>query len=158
MEDFLKSQVVGRLGCTDGDKIYVVPITYAYDNGYIYGHTKDGLKIRMMRGNPTVCFETDWVQDLTNWKSIIAHGTYEELEESEANMGLEVLMKNIISSLKTKTVSSVNPEQDSRQIENLAFQHSFLSPFIHSSNKEISDIIVYRIKINEMTGKFGNNS
>jgi len=75
IDDFLKSQVVGRLGCTDGDKIYVVPITYAYDNGSIYGHTKDGLKIRIMRSNPTVCFETDWVKDLTNWKSVIAYGT-----------------------------------------------------------------------------------
>jgi uncharacterized protein len=44
IEEFLKSQVVGRLGCTDGDKVYVVPITFAYDNGCIYGHTKDGLK------------------------------------------------------------------------------------------------------------------
>lgn len=98
IEEFLKSQVVGRLGCMDGEKVYVVPITFAYDNGCIYGHTKDGLKIRMMRKNPTVCFETDWVEDLSNWKSVIAHGTYEELDKSEANKGLDILMNKVLYS------------------------------------------------------------
>ena len=88
IEEFLKSQVVGRLGCTDGDKVYVVPITFAYDNGCIYGHTKDGLKIRMMRKNPNVCFETDWVEDLSNWKSVIAYGTYEELDKNECSKAI----------------------------------------------------------------------
>ena len=158
IEDFLKSQVVGRLACTNGIKVYVVPITYAYDNGYIYGHTKDGLKIQMMRDNPTVCFETDFVKDLNNWKSAIAYGTYEELQGSEANKGLEILMKNILSSLGEKTAPSKNPQQDSAELQGNAFQHSFISPFLHSSNKEITDTVVYRIKINDITGKFGNNS
>ena len=34
---------------------------------------------------------------------------------------------------------------------------SFLSPFLHSKNNEIFEIVVYRIKVNESTGKFGNN-
>lgn len=100
IEDFLKSWVVGRLGCTDGDKVHVVPITFAYDNGCIYGHVKDGLKIRMMRKNPVVCIETDWVEDLSNWKSVIAYGTYEELDKSEANKGLDILMDNVTSTLE----------------------------------------------------------
>jgi nitroimidazol reductase NimA-like FMN-containing flavoprotein (pyridoxamine 5'-phosphate oxidase superfamily) len=157
IEEFLKSQVVGRLGCTDGDKVYVVPITFAYDNGCIYGHTKDGLKIRMMRKNPTVCFETDWVEDLSNWKSVIIHGTYEELDKSEANKGLDILMDNIMSTLEKKTTSRNQTKEDFGELKRIAFEHSFLSPFTHSATKEISDIVVYRIRINEMTGKFGNN-
>ncbi|WP_161486297.1 pyridoxamine 5'-phosphate oxidase family protein [Candidatus Nitrosocosmicus hydrocola] len=81
MEEFLKAGVIGRLGCFNDDKIYVVPITYAYDNGFIYGHTKDGLKIRMMRNNPNICFETDWVKDMSNWKSVIAYGKFEEFTD-----------------------------------------------------------------------------
>ena len=34
---------------------------------------------------------------------------------------------------------------------------SFLSPFLHSKNNEIFEIVVYRIKVNEATGKFGDN-
>ena len=75
IDDLLKSELIGRVGCFDGNKVYVVPITYAYDNGYIYGHTKDGLKIQMMRNNPNVCFEIDWMKDMSNWKSVIVYGT-----------------------------------------------------------------------------------
>lgn len=100
IEDFLKSQVVGRLGCTDGGKVYVVPITFAYDNGCIYGHIKDGFNVRMMHKNPSVCFETDWKEDLNNWKSVIAYGIYEELDKSEANKGLDILMNNVMSTLE----------------------------------------------------------
>ena len=159
IEEFLKSQVVGRLGCTDGDKVYVVPITFAYDNGCIYGHTKDGLKIRIMRKNPNVCFETDWVKDLSNWKSVIAYGTYEELDKNEANKGLDILMDNVMSALEKKTISSRNhqTDEDLGDSTRIAFEHSFLSPFTHSANKEISDIVVYRIRISEMTRKVGSN-
>ena len=38
-----------------------------------------GQKIRMMRANPEVCFEVDDVDDLANWRSVIARGRYEEL-------------------------------------------------------------------------------
>lgn len=42
-------------------------------------------------------------------------------------------------------------------IENFAFQHSFLSPFLHNKNNEIFEIVVYRIKVNEASGKFEDN-
>ncbi len=87
IDGFLKSELIGRLGCFDGNKMYVVPITYAYNNGYIYGHTKDGLKIHMMRNNPNVCFEIDWMRDMSSWKSVILYGTFEELKGNDANNG-----------------------------------------------------------------------
>lgn len=164
IKDLLKSELIGRIGCFDGNKVYVVPVTYAYDNGYIYGHTKDGLKIRMMRKNPNVCFEVDWMKDMSNWKSVILHGTFEELKGADANNGLEIMMKSIMSKLDSKhllTQKEVEEKQPNSQdylgTENLAFLHSFLSPFLHSKNNEIFELIVYRIKINEATGKFGDN-
>ena len=157
IDDFLKSELLGRLGCFDGNKMYVVPITYAYNNGYIYGHTKDGLKIHMMRNNPNVCFEIDWMKDMNNWKSVIVYGTFEELKGEDANNGLEILMKSIMSNLDRKSSPTETYGPDNLGIKNFAFQHSFLSPFLHSKNNEISELVVYRIKVNETTGKFGNN-
>jgi uncharacterized protein len=157
IDDFLKSQLIGRLGCSDGNKVYVVPITYAYNNGYIYGHTKDGLKIQMMRKNPNVCFEIDWMKDMSNWKSVIVYGTFEELKGEEANIGLEILMKSIMYNLDKKSSPTEASGHDDLGIENFAFQYSFLSPFLHSKNNEIFEIVVYRIKINESTGKFGDD-
>jgi uncharacterized protein len=157
--DLLKSELIGRIGCFDGNKVYVVPVTYVYDNGYIYGHTKDGLKIRMMRKNPNVCFEVDWMKDMSNWKSVILYGTFEELEGHDANNGLEILKKSIMSNLDGRSLPTEEAAsgQDYLGIENFAFLHSFLSPFLHSKNNEIFDIVVYRIKVNEATGKFGDN-
>jgi len=157
IDDLLKSELIGRVGCFDGNKVYVVPITYAYDNGYIYGHTKDGLKIQIMRNNPNVCFEIDWMKDLSNWKSVIVYGIFEELKGDEANKGLEILMKSIISNLDRKSSPTETYGPDNLGIKNFAFQHSFLSPFLHSNNKEIFDIVVYRIKVNDATGKYGDN-
>jgi nitroimidazol reductase NimA-like FMN-containing flavoprotein (pyridoxamine 5'-phosphate oxidase superfamily) len=157
IEELLKSELIGRLGCFDGNKVYVVPITYAYDNGYIYGHTKDGLKIHMMRNNPNVCFEIDWMKDMSNWKSVIVYGNFEELKGDEANNGLEILMKSIMSNLDRKSSPTETSGHDNLGIENFAFQHSFLSPFLHSKNNEIFEIVVYRIKVDEATGKFGDN-
>ena len=157
IDDLLKSELIGRIGCFDGNKVYVVPVTYAYDNGYIYGHTKDGLKIRMMRNNQNVCFEIDWMKDMSNWKSVIVYGTFEELNGDDANNGLKILMKSIMSNLDRKSSPTEASGHDNLGIENFAFQHSFLSPFLHSKNKEIFEIVVYRIKVNEVTGKFGDD-
>lgn len=157
IESLLQSESIGRIGCFDGDNVYVVPVTYAFDNGYIYGHTKDGLKIRIMRKNPKVCFEIDWMKDMSNWKSVIIRGTFEELSGSDADNGLEILMKSIMAKLDRKALPAEEPGESNLGKENFAFLHSFLSPFLHSKNNEIFEVVVYRIKINESTGKFGDN-
>ncbi len=158
IEDFLKSELVGRIGCYDGGKVYVVPITYSYNNRYIYGHTKDGLKIHMMRNNPNVCFEIDWIKNLNNWKSVIAYGTFEELKEDNAKEGLEILLKTIVSILnKTSSSTQAHSLGDEINVEDFAFRQSFLSPFLHHSNdNENFETVVYRIKLKEFSGKFGN--
>ena len=71
IDHVLHSQVVGRIGCYADGKLYVVPITYAYDGKYIYAHSKDGMKIKMMRKNPHVCFEVDVMENMANWRSVI---------------------------------------------------------------------------------------
>lgn len=55
----------------------MVPITYAYDGESLLGHSADGLKLRMMRRNPVVCVEIDHMDDLANWRSVIAQGRFE---------------------------------------------------------------------------------
>jgi uncharacterized protein len=39
---------------------------------------------------------------MNNWKSVIAYGTYEELDKNEANKGLDILMDNVMSTLEKK--------------------------------------------------------
>jgi nitroimidazol reductase NimA-like FMN-containing flavoprotein (pyridoxamine 5'-phosphate oxidase superfamily) len=75
----LFNEVVGRIACSSEGRIYIVPITYVFDGDAVYGHSAEGLKIRMMRANPHVCFEVDQRENLANWRSVIAWGVYEEL-------------------------------------------------------------------------------
>jgi uncharacterized protein len=79
IETVLRASTVGRIGASAGGKTYVVPVTYVFDGDAVYGHTTVGQKVRMMRANPDVCFEVDEINDMANWKSVIAYGRYEEL-------------------------------------------------------------------------------
>ena len=79
IDQLLKRQSVGRLACTANDRPYVVPITYAYDGSSVYAYSGPGRKIEMMREQPLVCFEVDEVDGPSEWRSVVAEGTYEEL-------------------------------------------------------------------------------
>ena len=59
IDEVLRANVLGRIACTDGTKMYVVPINYVYDGKFIIAHSVAGMKIEMMRRNPEVCFEVD---------------------------------------------------------------------------------------------------
>ncbi|HEY1296825.1 MAG TPA: pyridoxamine 5'-phosphate oxidase family protein [Chloroflexota bacterium] len=91
IERVLRAETVGRIGCHAGDRTYVVPVSYAYEDGAIYAHSAHGQKIDMMRQNTIVCFEVDHVEDLVNWNSAICWGTFEELKGPEAERALHML-------------------------------------------------------------------
>jgi nitroimidazol reductase NimA-like FMN-containing flavoprotein (pyridoxamine 5'-phosphate oxidase superfamily) len=90
IDDLLRAQVVGRVGCHADGLTYVVPVIYAYDGEAFYVYTVDGQKVRMMRANPRVCFEVD-EYERGSWRSAIAQGRYEELEGPAAGRALELL-------------------------------------------------------------------
>jgi len=86
---------LGRLGCSANDRPYVVPITFAYFDGYVYGYSALGRKIRMMREQPYVCFEVEEIDGPSSWRSVIAEGEYEEVSDNStrraalARLGLD---------------------------------------------------------------------
>lgn len=90
IEQLLREQVVGRIGCHSRGRTYVVPVTYAYVDGAIVSHTGNGLKVQMMRENPSVCFEVEDLR-LPRWSSVIAQGRYEELSGADADVAYERL-------------------------------------------------------------------
>jgi uncharacterized protein len=84
IEGLLHSQVVAHLGCYGGGRPYVVPITYAYDGAHIYGYTREGMKLRLMREHSAVCLQVDRIVGITDWQSVVAWGTFEELHGGDA--------------------------------------------------------------------------
>src|SRR5690554_3323686 len=104
IDHLLYSQVIGRIGCHANDTTYIVPVTYAYDGIHVYGHTKEGMKINMMRKNPNVCFEVDVMENMSNWRSVIAWGKFEELKTpKERKMGMQKLMDRILPIITGET-------------------------------------------------------
>ena len=137
IEHVLHSLIIGRIGCHADNRTYVVPVTYAYDGKYIYGHTKEGLKIDMMRKNPMVCFEVDVMENMSNWRSVIAWGKFEELKRPEQREeGMKILMDTVMPLMTGETTIS----------------HSMSD----SHQKTIATMkgVVYRIELTEKTGRY----
>ncbi len=140
IEEVLKNQVIGRIGCHNDGITYVVPVSYAYDGSYIYGHTFEGMKIKMMRQNPEVCFEVDIMENMANWKSVICWGHFEELtEEVDRKAALKKLLERALPIIASETVK-ITP----------------LWPFSTDNLDNIKGII-YRINLTEKTGRFEHN-
>ena len=137
IENLLYSQLIGRIGCHSNEMTYVVPITYAYDGTYIYGHTKEGMKIDMMRKNPKVCFEVDFIDNLSNWRSVISWGKFEELIKPEdREMGMQKLLERIIPFMTGDTTI-----------------HDSMTDS-HGKYIEAMKGVVYRVKLTKKTGRF----
>jgi nitroimidazol reductase NimA-like FMN-containing flavoprotein (pyridoxamine 5'-phosphate oxidase superfamily) len=137
ISNILLSQVIGRIGCCEDNKPYIVPVTYTYDGSYIYGQSLEGLKMAILRKNPHVCFEVDIMTDMRNWESVLVYGVFEELEGEAAVKARNILFNRVLTLMTSSTIHTFG-HNESREIED----ENRIKP------------IMYRIKINEMTGRF----
>ena len=139
IQEVLRQNVLGRIGCNDGERTYVVPVNYVYDGKFIIGHSTEGLKIRMMRKNPQVCFEVDEMKNLENWKSIIAWGEYQELTDERDRYYAMKLFVDRMMHLKISE-TAIPPE---------------ISPIrVHPRSPGNVKPVIYRIVINEISGRY----
>jgi nitroimidazol reductase NimA-like FMN-containing flavoprotein (pyridoxamine 5'-phosphate oxidase superfamily) len=137
IEHILHSSIIGRIGCHAEDITYVVPVTYAYDGTHVYGHTKDGMKIDMMRKNPIICFEVDVIDNMSNWRSVIAWGKFEELKTPyERKNAMNIIMDRVMPLMTGETTIS----------------HSMTDS--HQNTIESMKGVVYRIELTKKTGRF----
>lgn len=95
------------------------------------------MKTRMLKIDPKCCFEVDSMQEMGNWQILIDLGTFEELEGEES--------KNVMQKLITQLMPIMTGQknQPGNEFEQL---HKF-----EALNLEAT---VYRIKIEEKTGRF----
>lgn len=134
IDQVLRGEVIGRIGCSTEGRVYVVPITYAYDGTAIYGHSADGMKLRAMRANPNVCFEVEHVDNLANWQSVIAWGVFEELKGEEAEAGMRLLVDRLMPLLASETSGAPHGEQ--------------------AGSSRGQHAAIYRIRLTERTGRY----
>ncbi|MBS1575665.1 MAG: pyridoxamine 5'-phosphate oxidase family protein [Bacteroidetes bacterium] len=138
-KEVLASNIIGRIGCTDGTKTYVVPVNYVFDGKHIIAHSVAGMKIQMMRKNPKVCFEVDEMKSLTNWKSVIVWGDYQELtDERDRYTAMKLFVDRTMHMKISET--AIPPEISGQRL--------------HPRSPGNIKPIVYRIVIEEMTGRY----
>ncbi len=106
MEEVLTRARIMRLGLTDGQWPYVVPVNFAYEPGIIWFHSSpQGFKMDLMAANPKVCFEVedewglvtgekpcDWS---TRFRSVIGFGEASVVQDrAQKAHGLDVIMRS----------------------------------------------------------------
>lgn len=137
--ELAKNNYIGRLGYISSGSPFVIPITYFYDNEYnnIIGFSTEGHKIDGMRKNRAVCLLIEEIESLKKWKSVLIHGTYEELNGVDSKYYLNRFSKGVRSILKA----------DGEKAD------KFLSDFSNTKYSK-NNPIIYRIKIWDITGRF----
>ncbi|QKJ33285.1 pyridoxamine 5'-phosphate oxidase family protein [Mucilaginibacter mali] len=138
IEQLLREQVTGRIACHAEGSTYIVPVNYVFGGSYLYGQSAEGQKIRMMRNNPSVCFEVDEIRTIFDWKSVIIQGRFEEIIDVSEK---EQLQQGLIHRLMPL---SRNPSDHPA----------------HGITEKDSDVgtkvqlIVYKVHIEQLSGRF----
>ncbi|MDR1145220.1 MAG: pyridoxamine 5'-phosphate oxidase family protein [Verrucomicrobiales bacterium] len=132
---------VCRLGLTDGNQPYIVPLNYGYafENGTLtlfFHSALEGRKNEIINNNRQACFEVDCDHQLLAgagacrhgyvYKSVIGFGEITILEnDREKNAGLNRIMKH----------------QTGRETE------------YHFTETELKKVLVYKMTVEKFTGK-----
>ncbi|TDS14172.1 hypothetical protein DFQ03_2243 [Maribacter caenipelagi] len=134
----LEQNYIGRLAYISGECPHIVPITYFYDldTNTITSYSSQGHKIREMRKNTTVCLAVDEIASIANWKSVLLHGTFEELARIDAKHMLHEFSEGVKKVISNKY--GENPK--------------YISEFSAKIDAEDAPI-VFRINITELNGK-----
>ena len=97
--------MVCRVGLSDGNRPYIVPLCFGYEDGFLYFHAAhEGRKIELIRKNNCVCFEFEAKaaivegQQACEWgmryQSVIGFGTAVFLDDvEEKRRALDIIMR-----------------------------------------------------------------
>ena len=136
IEMILQKAKICRVAFSDDNQPYIVPLNFGYENKILYFHSaKEGKKIEWLKKNNKVCFEVDIDHIIHNtnipcgwystYRSVIGHGNAFIVEDiNEKRKALDILVKQY------------SPNTN----------YNF-------TNKNVNNVCVFRIEIQEMTGK-----
>lgn len=84
-----------HLGCTDGNEVYVVPMSYVYEDGMFYCHSREGKKLDFLRTKLFCCIQVEEIENFYHWKSVAATCEYTELDGDEALRSMRLLINRL---------------------------------------------------------------
>ena len=67
IESVLSQARICRIGFSQNNKPYIVPMNFGYKDGYLFFHcAQEGMKIDIIKQNNNVCFEVDINHEITD--------------------------------------------------------------------------------------------
>jgi uncharacterized protein len=99
IEDIINRCQICRLGMIDGDKPYVLPMNFGYENNTIYFHgALTGRKISIIQASPQICIEFDIAHEILTDKETACKWT--QKYESVIAWGKAEIMDNPVEKRK----------------------------------------------------------
>ena len=101
----LANSEICRLGLVDNGEAYIVPVNFAYQDGWIYIHSApNGRKIDLIKRNGIVSFEIEYSYEIikdkvpcewsARYRSLMGRGEITlEYDKEEKKRGLDMIMK-----------------------------------------------------------------
>jgi L-amino acid N-acyltransferase YncA/nitroimidazol reductase NimA-like FMN-containing flavoprotein (pyridoxamine 5'-phosphate oxidase superfamily) len=167
LDGVIRACTVCRLGLVDGDRPYVVPMSFGYDGRCVYLHcAQDGRKIDILRRNNHVCAVFDVMEGLVpggdqgcrwsmRYRSVIVEGTARFVDDTEAKRhAFDVIMAQYAAgacafpdAMVTRTcviavdIATISGKQTPRQPEAPERAHPGPPPSIRPARREDLDAI-----------------
>lgn len=135
IDEIIAASQVFRLAMVDGDKSYIVPLSFGYDGTVLYIHcARDGKKIDILKKNGNVCFEFEDIG---------------ALEESDKPCNWGIKYRSVIGSGKAVFLEDL---EDKKKALDLIMKQYTDQPF-QFEDRMVAAVTVIRIDIEEITGK-----
>ena len=136
IESIIERATVCRIGLSEDNLPYVIPVNFGYKNNNIYFHSAPmGKKIDMLKKNNNVCFEID-----------IDH----EILISDDKCNSSMKYRSVIGYGKAILVDDLN---EKRVVLNIIMNH-YTTKDSHDYNERIlKKMAIIKIEIDSMTGK-----
>lgn len=133
----LSRNYVGMIAYISGGSPYMVPMTYYFDGvDTVIGYSSEGHKTSAMRKNNQVSLHVLEMKNIDNWISVLAHGTFEQLDAANAKSYLRTFAGGIKDLILRKEERNLH----------------FISDF-SSKTYEGEIPIVFKITLDSFSGK-----
>lgn len=119
---------LARLGCIVDGEPYVVPVNYYVEDECAYVHSLPGRKVDALRESPRACLQADDIKNEVAWRSVLAYGSYEEIENADER-------ERVLESFK-KRFPLLTP------VESVSARAGEASP----------EVVVFRIRLDRIDG------
>jgi len=114
----LAAHRVGRIAFTFHDRVDIEPISYVYEDGWLYLRTSPGTKLTTVSHHPYVAFEIDEIRSASDWSSVVVHGTiyFLDPDRGEAERQAHAHALRVLRTLDAAALTGDDPTPHRQQL------------------------------------------